>query len=98
MEYDDKRAFIRSPAVCKLTYRPAGGGPRSEGAGINLSGSGILFVGETSLKVGKAVEVNLISENRMTPPLTVYIEIVRCELGPDGCYKIAGAIKGITSA
>lgn len=97
LEYDEKRAFRRCPIVCRLTYRPAGGGPCSEGEGIDLSGSGILFVGETSLKIGKAVEVNLLSENRLTPPLTVYIEVVRCEQGKNGCYTLAGAIKGIKS-
>lgn len=98
MEYDHKRAFARNPAVCKLVYQAAGGGPSTGGVCLNISGSGIMFIGDMALDAGRAAEVNLISENRITPPLTVYIEITRCEPVPDDGYEIAGVIKGIKSA
>lgn len=97
MQYDDQRAFARSQTVCGLTYRPAGGGLCTEGACINISGSGILFIGGIALETGRAAEVRLISENKITPALTVYIEIARCEPTPGGGYEIAGTIKGIKS-
>lgn len=97
LKYDDQPDFTRSPAICRLKYRPAGGGPSTEGACLNVSGSGILFTGEMSFEAGRAVEVRLVSENKITPPLTVYIEVLRCRSAANGVYEIAGAINGIKS-
>jgi hypothetical protein len=96
-EYDEKRGFVRMPAHCGITYRTAGSGTYSEGACVNISGSGILFRGNSPLEEGKAAELHLVPENRLTPPLTAYIEVVRCQQGENGCYHIAGSIKGIKS-
>lgn len=97
MEYDEKRDFVRVPAECKLSYRLAGSDACTDGACVNISGSGILFRGISPLEPGKAAEIRLIPDNRITPPLTAYIEVVRCHRGEDGRYDIGGAIKGIKS-
>lgn len=95
LDYDEKRDFIRMQAECKMSYRLAGDETYTEGTCVNISGSGILFRGTLPLEPGKAAEAYLVPENRITPPLTAYIEIVRCDPGEDGLYDIGGAIKGI---
>lgn len=94
-DYDEKRGFSRMAADCKMSFRLAGDETLSNGVCINLSGSGILFQAEEPLALGKAAEVRLLPEHRITPPLAAFIEVVRCERGPNGHYRIAGAIKGI---
>jgi len=95
LDYDEKRDFIRMHAECKVKYRLAGEDSYFEGQCCNLSGSGILFKGSRPLEAGKAAEIHLNPDNRITPPLTAYIEVVRCDKGAGDEYSIAGAIKGI---
>lgn len=97
MEYDEKRKFARVPAEGPMRYRLAGSGAYCEGNCINISGSGILFRGALPLETGKAAELGLFPENNIIPPLTAYIEVVRCEPGGNGEYRIAGAFQGIKS-
>ncbi len=95
LDYDEKRDFIRMQAECKMSYRLAGEETYTEGSCLNISGSGLLFKGPLALEAGRAAEIHLIPDNRITPPLTAYIEVVRCEPSGEGQYEIAGAIKGI---
>ncbi|HYE34801.1 PilZ domain-containing protein [Methylocaldum sp.] len=97
LEFDEKRDFIRMQAHCKMSFRLADGDAVYEGACVNISGSGILFETDTTVDAGKAVEVRLVPDNKITPPLTAYIEVIRCTETEAGRYRIAGAIKGIKS-
>jgi hypothetical protein len=91
----ERRGFQRSPIQCPVVYRPVSGGQRVEGTGINLSGGGILFEGAEPLAVGSAAEVHIDAVRGLTPPLTLYIEVVRCEATEAGLYRVAGAINGL---
>jgi hypothetical protein len=95
LEYDEKRRFARSEADCRVGYRLPGEESYLEGVCVNISGAGILFRGEIPLEVGKAAELRVDPQNGITPPLTAYIEVLRCEAGPYGSFRIAGAFKGI---
>ncbi len=95
LDYEEKRDFIRMQAECKMKYRLAGEETYTDGNCLNLSGSGILFQGPRTLEPGKAAEVHITPDNRITPPLTAYLEVIRSDLGADGQYHIGGAIKGI---
>jgi hypothetical protein len=95
LDYDEKRDFIRMQAECKMSYRLAGEETYTDGSCVNISGSGILFKGPRPLEPGKAAEIHLDPENRITPPLTAYIEVIRCLPDGGGQYDIGGAIKGI---
>jgi hypothetical protein len=97
LEYDEKRDFMRMQADCKMTFRLADTDSVHDGACVNISGSGILFEADTPVAVGKAVEVCLVPHNKITPPLTAYIETIRCTESKTGRFRIAGAIKGIKS-
>jgi hypothetical protein len=80
-----------------IGYRLAGRGDYVECHAVELSGSGIDFQGDMPLAEGRAAEVRLVSEARITPPLTAYIEVIRCERTRDGQFRVAGKIKGIKS-
>jgi len=92
---EDKRYFSRMPTNCKLAYKPVGANSPLAGSCINLSGSGILFRSSWPMDPGKAIEVQIRPSYKITPPLTAFVEVVRCSATADSGYEIAGAIKGI---
>lgn len=92
---EEKRYFSRMRTDCKLAYKPVGGTSPVGGSCINLSGSGILFRSSTPVEPGKAIEVHIRPTYRITPPLTAFVEVIRCTAGGDQEYEIAGAIRGI---
>ncbi len=97
MTSNEKRDFIRMQARCKMRFRVADSEHFTEATCSNISGSGILFHADTPVEAGKAAEVHIKLENRLTTPLTAYIEVVRCEQIAGGLFEIAGSIKGIKS-
>jgi len=97
IEYKEKRPFVRMNANCRMTFRRADTSCEHAGVCLNISGSGVLFQADQPVEPGKAVEIHTIPNNRITPPLIAFIEVVRCSLTDDDHYLIAGAIKGIKS-
>jgi len=92
---EEKRYFSRLPTDCKLAFKPAGADRPLGGSCINLSGSGILFKSGSPIEPGKAIEVRIRPTYPVTPPLTAFVEVVRCTAGTDESFEIAGAIRGI---
>lgn len=95
---NEKRDFIRMQARCKMRFRVANSEHFTDATCGNISGSGILFQADVPVEAGKAAEVHVDLENRLTPPLTAYIEVIRCEQIGENHYEIAGSIKGIKSS
>lgn len=94
---NEKRDFTRMQAHCKMRFRIADSDTFTEATCGNISGSGILFEAPVPVAAGKAAEIHIEPVNRITPPLTAYIEVIRCESVGNDRYEIAGAIKGIKS-
>ncbi len=92
---EDKRYFPRMRTDCKLAFKPVGTTTPQGGSCINLSGSGILFKSTSPVEPGKAIEVHIRPNYKITPPLTAFVEVVRCSPVGDNSFHIAGAIKGI---
>lgn len=97
MEFEENRHFTRMQAHCRMTFKRADAGAIHEGLCLNISGSGILFQSDRPVEPGKAMEIHTQPANKITPPLTAYIEVTRCTRTDGGFYLIAGAIKGIKS-
>jgi hypothetical protein len=97
LEHDEKRDFKRMQTGCRMSFKLASADHYRDGICINISGSGILFRTDVPLEPSKAAEVHIAPENRLTPPLTAYVEVIRCDPIDHGRYEIAGAIKGIKS-
>jgi len=94
---NEKRDFMRMQARCRMQFRVADGENFLEATCGNISGSGILFLADVPVEPGKAAEVYIDLESRLSAPLTAYIEVIRCEQIASGEYEIAGSIKGIKS-
>lgn len=90
----NKRKFQRISTNCSLSYRPIDGGPAHAGRCLNLSGSGVLFHGPAPAETGHAMEVTVLPDNRLTPPMDAFVEVTRCSRDGDG-FEIAAIIKGI---
>lgn len=81
----------------KVAYRRIGATTWLQGEGISSSGGGIQFRGEAPLPAELAAEVHMDAIKGMSPPLTAYIEVTRCDAVETGGYRIMGVIKGIHS-
>lgn len=93
--YDEKRDYIRMDVDCKVTYKLIDSDETKTGRCISLSGSGVSFIAEVAFDVGLAMEVNVLPENPVTPPMTAFIEVVRSIPQEDGSFEVAGIIKSL---
>lgn len=96
-EYEEKRNFVRMDSNCKMTYKFVDSDQQHDATCINLSGAGILFKVDEEIEPGKALEIVLTPENKLTPPLNAFVEVVRASVASNGIYEIAASIKGIKS-
>ena len=95
--YEENRHFTRLQANCPMSFKLADQSEWFQGICFNISGSGILFQAERAIDAGKAVEIHIVPENKLTPPFTAFIEIIRCSPTDSGGFHLAGVIKGIKS-
>jgi len=95
VEYDEKRNYIRMEIDCEVTYRLAGSDELYQGRCSSISGAGVSFMADRSFDTGKAMEINVIPQNTLTPSMTAFIEVIRSTQQSDGSYEIAATIKSI---
>lgn len=95
LEYDEKRNYIRMNVDCELTYKLADAKQLHTGTCTSISGSGVSFTAEKAFEPGKAMEVNIMPKNNITPSMTAFIEVVRTSELEDGKFEIAATIKSI---
>jgi hypothetical protein len=50
---------------------------------------------ERAFEPGKAMEINVIPKNTVTPSMTAFVEVIRSTQQDDGSYEIAASIKSI---
>ena len=93
--YDEKRNYIRMEINCDLTYRLAGSDELYHGRCSSISGAGVSFITDRFFDPGKAMEINVIPKNNITPSMTAFIEIIRTTPQEDGSYEVAATIKSI---
>ena len=95
LEYDEKRNYLRMDIDCDIIYRLADSDELHQGRCSSLSGAGVSFITNRYFDSGKAMEVNIIPKNAITPPMTAFIEVVRSIRQDDGSYEVAATIKSI---
>lgn len=97
LEYEEKRDFVRMQTNCRITYKFPGSETVHEGVCLNLSGAGVLFRATERIDNGRALEIKIVADNALTPPLIAYVEVIRSMVSEseEGGFEIAGAIKGI---
>ncbi|MDO9163165.1 MAG: PilZ domain-containing protein [Methylococcaceae bacterium] len=95
LDYDEKRNYIRMEIDCEVTYRLANSDESHRGHCTSISGAGVSFTANQAFDAGKAMEINVLTKNSITPPMTAFIEVVRSSQNEDGSYEIAASIKSI---
>lgn len=95
LEYDEKRNYIRMEIDCDVTYKLADSEEIHHGRCSSISGAGVAFIADRSFDPGKAMEINVIPKNTVTPSMTAFIEVIRSTDQGNGSYEIAATIKSI---
>jgi hypothetical protein len=93
--YDEKRNYIRMEIDCDVTYKLADSDEVHHGRCSSISGAGVSFMSARAFEAGKAMEINVIPKNAITPSMTAFIEVIRSTLQDDGSYEVAATIKSI---
>ncbi len=94
-EYNEKRDYIRMDVDCDVNYKLADSDELKTGKCTNLSGAGMSFITESPYSTGLAMKVNVLPKNSVTPPMTAFIEVVRCIPQDDGTFEVAASIKSL---
>jgi hypothetical protein len=97
-EDEDHRKFARQGFSGRMSCRKIGMSEVFAGRCLNISSSGILFESGERVGLGKALEIHIEPESRITPPLTAYVEVVRFADCAAGRCQVACVIKGIRAA
>ena len=95
LDADEKRNHIRLNLDCDLTYKLVDSDQIYHGRCTSLSGAGVSFVSELPFQAGKGLEIHVHPKNSLTPPMTAFIEAVRCTELDEGNFEIAATIKSI---
>lgn len=97
LDKDERRTFARMNVDCDVTYRHINESTMMTGTGINLSGNGIMFTTQATLKVGNKLELNVMPRLKsLTPPLNAIVNVVRIiPSNVSGHYNIGGAFDKI---
>lgn len=95
LEYDEKRNYIRMEIDCDVTFKLADSDELYHGRCSSISGAGVSFIADRSFDPGKAMEINVIPKNTVTPSMTAFIEVIRSTQQGNGSYEIAATIKSI---
>ena len=82
---------------CAMSFKRISCGTQAHALCLDISASGILFEASEAVEVGRALEIRTFPADRITPPITALIEIIRCTKTDEGHYRLVGVIKGIKS-
>jgi hypothetical protein len=97
MEYKEKRRFPRMKANCAMSFKRVASGSQAHALCVDISASGLMFEAEEAVELGRALEIRTFPGDRITPPITALVEVLRCAETEQGRYRIAGVIRGIKS-
>jgi hypothetical protein len=97
MNYEERRRFPRVKANCAMSFKRVACGSQAHARCIDISASGLMFEADEAVELGRALEVRTFPSDRITPPITALVEVIRCAEIDPGRYRIAGVIKGIKS-
>ncbi len=91
-DYSEKRDFQRMAIDCSLEYRISSDDSSHQGQIKNLSGKGVLFLGDKPIALGVQLQITVAPVNDITPPMIADVRVTRCDKHDDGNYYVAGEI------
>ncbi len=80
-DYDEKRDFLRMAVECPVHVTVTATGESLQGTARNLSSSGLLLVCDRALPVGGELEVRLVPDRPLVPPLEALVRVARVDAG-----------------
>jgi len=88
-------ALSDSETRCRMTYKSPGSNNTHDAFCLNLNSAMIMFCSENDVEPGKALEICIMPENDIVPPMTAFIEVICSNpIGQDE-YEISASIQGI---
>ena len=97
LEYSEKRDFQRMHMGCPARYRPSGGEQVESAMVENLSSSGVALICEKPADADSELALEIMPGKTITPPLSAYVKVLRCDPRDDGSFIVVCTIKGILS-
>ncbi len=97
-EYRERRDFIRMRVSTEVAFRPANGEEQfKRGETINLSATGVLFLGAEPIPEGELLELKVMPEHERIPPLEAQGRVIRCAAvaGGSESYEIAVSFEAV---
>jgi hypothetical protein len=91
---NEKRHHTRIAMGSEIAIKLAGSAEEQLGHCKSISGAGISFITNQALPQGKAAEIHVFKSS-LGPPVTAFIEIIRCAQLTTHSFEIAAAIKSI---
>lgn len=91
---NEKRHHTRLTIGGEIVIKLAGSSERLLGHCKTISGAGVSFITHQALPQGKAAEI-YVGKSSLGPPVTAFIEIIRCTPLTTRSFEIAATIKSI---
>jgi hypothetical protein len=97
LDYSEKRDFQRMNMGCPARYRPTGAEQTECAVVDNLSSSGVALITENPVAADAVLGLEIMPGKTITPPLSAYVKVLRCEPRDDGNYLLVCTIERILS-
>ena len=90
VRYEERRRFQRVNVDCRVEFHHHGSADVHQGRGMDLSATGIQFSTEQELEIGTMLELNVLPDRHITPPLSAVAEVLRVVPAKSGRrYEVA---------
>jgi hypothetical protein len=93
-DQNEKRHHTRLTMGSEIIVRLAGSSEQYRGQCKTISGAGVSFITPEALPTGKAAEIHVL-KSTLGPPVTAFVEIIRCTPLTTRSFEIAATIKSI---
>jgi hypothetical protein len=95
LDYSEKRDFQRMNMGCPARYRPNGAAQAECAVVDNLSGSGVALITEKAVAPDIQMSLEIMPGKTITPPLSAYVRVLRCDPRDDGNFQVVCTIERI---
>ncbi len=93
IDYSEKRDFMRMTMDCPARYRVEGTQELESAVVKDLSGGGVSLFTEKPVAADARVALEVMPGKSITPPLSAWVRVIRCEQTDDGNYSLACSIE-----
>lgn len=93
-DYEEKRDFIRMSLDCKVQIKNLATGEMFQGVAMDLSSKGLAFVTSSNIAPGSKLEIRIVPDKAVVPPLHARVEVIRSEPDTSGNnYRVGTSIE-----